>query len=137
MLRRFKYVHLYCNQVNTLEFVNVIVPGVRKYFRNITIDMRRPFLTNIDDVIAENLVSIRISDTKKPFNEQPEIKESEQNIFYEENFSRPMTPNGVGNNSNTGRIECKELILYDGFLMQRLFNTMINEKKNRILIMFI
>ena len=51
---QFKYVHIYCNQVNTLEFVNVIVPGVQKYFTNITIDMRRPFLTNIDDVIAED-----------------------------------------------------------------------------------
>lgn len=92
--------------------------------------MRRPFLTNIDDVIAENLVSIRISDTKKPFNEQPEIKESEQNIFYEKNFSRPMTLNGVGNNSNTSRRVCKELILYDGFVMQRLFNSMINENES-------
>jgi putative metallopeptidase DUF6775 len=127
---QFKYVHIYCNQVNTLEFVNVILPGVRKYFTNITIDMRRPFLTNIDDVIAENLVSIRISDTKKPFNEQPKIKESEQNIFYEKNFSRPMILNRVGNNTNTSRREYKELLLYDGFLMQRLFNTMINENES-------
>jgi hypothetical protein len=92
--------------------------------------MRRPFLTNIDDVIAENLVSIRISDTKKPFNEQPKIKESEQNIFYEKNFSRPMILNRVGNNTNTSRREYKELLLYDGFLMQRLFNTMINENES-------
>lgn len=126
---QFKYVHIYCNQVNTLEFVNVIVPGVQKYFRNIMIDMRRSFLTNLNDVIAENLVSIRISDTKKPFNEQPEIKVSEQNIFYEKNLIH-MTFNGVGNNSNTSRRECKELILYDGFLMQRLFSTMINENES-------
>jgi hypothetical protein len=91
--------------------------------------MRPPFLTNIDDVIAENLVSIRISDTKKPFNEQPKIKESEQNVSYEKNFSGPMILNGVGNNTNTSRREYKELILYDGFLMQRLFNTMINENE--------
>jgi hypothetical protein len=127
---QFKYVHIYCNQVNTLESVNVIVPGVRKYFTNITIDMRRPFLTNIDDVIAENLVAIRISDTKKPFNEQPKINESEQNVFYEKNFSRPMILNGVGNNTNTSGREYRELILYDGFLMQRLFNTMINENES-------
>jgi len=92
--------------------------------------MRRPFLTNIDDVIAENLVSIRISDIKKPFNEQPKIKESKQNVFYEKNFSRSMILNGVGNNTNTSRRECKALILYDGFLMQRLFNTMINENES-------
>lgn len=41
-----------------------------------------------------------------------------------------MTLNGVGNNSNTSRRGCKELILYDGFLMQRLFNTMINENES-------
>jgi hypothetical protein len=75
-------------------------------------------------------VAARIFDTKKPFNEQPEIKESEQNVFYEKNFSRPMTLNGVGNNTNTSRRECKKLILYDGFLMQRLFNTMINENES-------
>jgi hypothetical protein len=124
---QFKYVHIYCNQVNTLEFVNIVVPGVRKYFTNITIDIRRPFLTDIDDVIAENLVSIRISDIKKPFNEQPKIKEWEQNVFYEKNLSRPMIRNGVGNNTNTSS---KESILYDGFLMQRLFNTMINENES-------
>jgi hypothetical protein len=127
---QFKYIHIYCNKVNTLEFVNVIVPEVRKYFTNITIDMRHPFLTHIDDVIAEKLVSIRISDTKKPFSEQPKIKESEQNVFYEKNFSIPIILNGAGNNNITSRREYEELILYDGFLMQRLFNTMINENES-------
>jgi hypothetical protein len=130
---QFKYVHIYCNQANTLDFVNVIVPGVRKYFTKITIDMRRPFLTNIDDVIAENLLSIRISDIKKPFNEQPEIKDrrkSDQNVAYEKNFPRPIILNGVSNSTSTTRRQYKELILYDGFMMQRLFDTMINENES-------
>ena len=116
---KFKYVHIYCNQTNTLELVNVIVPGVRKYFTNVNIDVRCPFLTNIDNVIAEGLVSIRISDIKRPFNEQPETKvqqKSDHNIAYEK--------------TSTTRTQYGELILYDGFMMQRLFNTMINENES-------
>ena len=50
-------------------------------------------MNNIDNVLAERLVSIRISDIKKPFNEQPRIKvqgksESDQNVAYEKNFPR-------------------------------------------------
>jgi hypothetical protein len=69
---KFKNVHIYCNLANTLDF-NVIVPGIQKYFTYIPIDVRHPFLNNIDNVLAESLVSIRISDIKKPFNEQPRI----------------------------------------------------------------
>jgi len=62
---KFKNVHIYCDQANTLDF-NVIVPGLQKYFTNIAIDVRHPFLNNIDNILAESLVSIRISDIKKP-----------------------------------------------------------------------
>jgi len=97
----------------------------------IPIDVRHPFLNNIDDVLAESLVSIRISDIKKPFNEQPRIKiqgKSDQNAAYEKNFPRGGTSNG---NSST-KTHRKELILYDGFMMQRLFETMINENESNI-----
>ncbi|MFY9869233.1 MAG: DUF6775 family putative metallopeptidase, partial [Candidatus Nitrosopolaris sp.] len=70
---KFKNIHIYCNQANALNF-NVIVPGLQKYFTNIPIDVRHPFLNNIDNVLAESLMSIRILDIKKPFNEQPRIK---------------------------------------------------------------
>jgi hypothetical protein len=86
---QFKYVHIYCNQVNTLEFVNVIVPGVRKYFRNITIDMRRPFLTNMDDVIVENLVSIRISDTRSLITNNLKSKNRSRTFFMKRIFRDP------------------------------------------------
>src|SRR5215469_15560262 len=127
---KFKNVHIYCNQANTLNF-NVIVQGIQKYFTTIPIDVRHPFLNNIDDVLAESLVSIRISDIKKPFNEQPRIKiqgKSDQNAAYEKNFPRGGTSNG---NSST-KTHRKELILYDGFMMQRLFETMINENESNI-----
>ena len=62
---KFKDVHIYCDQANTLDF-NVIVPGLQKYFTNITIEVRHPFLNNIDNILAESLVSIRISDIKSP-----------------------------------------------------------------------
>jgi hypothetical protein len=86
---KFKNVQIYRNQANNLDF-NVIVPELQKYFPNIPIDVRHPFLNNIDNVLSESLVSIRISDIKKPFNEQPRIKvrgKSDQNIAYERNFS--------------------------------------------------
>ena len=118
----FKNVHIYCNRANTLDF-NVIVPRLQKYFTNVTIDVRHPFL-NIDNVLAESLLSIRISDIKKPFNEQPRIKvqgKSDQNVTYEKNFQKYLILKGG---------QYKELILYDGFMMQRLFETMINENES-------
>lgn len=127
---KFKYVHVYCNQANTLEFVNIVVPGVRKYFTNITLDIRPPFLSDINDVIADSLVSIRISDTKRPFNEQSEIKvqlKPNPDAAYEKNFPRHLVDN-VRYNITTGR-QYEELKLYDGFMMQRLFDTMINENE--------
>ncbi|MFZ0512026.1 MAG: DUF6775 family putative metallopeptidase [Candidatus Nitrosopolaris sp.] len=130
---KFKYVHIYCNQANTLELVNIIVPGVRKYFTNVTIDMRHHLLTNIDDVIAESLVSIRISNIKKPFKEQPEIgvqpRSKNMDLAYEKNFPRHLSVNGVTHSISTTGRQYNELILYDGFMMQRLFETMINENE--------
>jgi hypothetical protein len=109
------------------------VPGLEKYFTNIPIDVRHPFLNNIDNVLAESLVSIRISDIKKPFNEQPRIKiqeKSDQNASYEKNFLRHLTIKGISNTSSGSKMQYKELILYDGFMMQRLFETMINENES-------
>jgi hypothetical protein len=110
MMLKFKNVHIYSNHANNLDF-NVIVPELQKYFPNIPIDVRHPFLYNIDNVLAERLVSIRISDIKRPFNEQPRVKVRDASI--------------------TGRRH-KEPILYDGFMMQRLFETMINENEANI-----
>jgi putative metallopeptidase DUF6775 len=126
MILKFKNVHIYSNYANNLDF-NVIVPELQKYFPNIPIDVRDPFLYNIDNVFAELLVSIRISDIKRPFNEQPRVKVqgiSDQNIFYEKNLRHLIDIS----NSTSGR-QYKELILYDGFMMQRLFETMINENE--------
>jgi len=126
---KFNNIHIYRNQANNLDF-NVIVPELQKYFPNIPIDVRHPFLYNIDNVLAERLVSIRISDIKRHFSEQPRVKFqgiSDQNIVYERNMKHLID---VSNSSSsiTGR-RCKELILYDGFMMQRLFETMINENE--------
>jgi hypothetical protein len=52
---KFKYVHLYGNQTNTLDLVNIVVPEVQKYFPSIIIDLRRPILSNINEIIAEAL----------------------------------------------------------------------------------
>ena len=129
---KFKNIHIYCNQASTLNF-NVIVPGLQKYFTNIPIDVRHTFLNNIDNVLAESLVSIRISDIKKPFNEQPKIKiqrKSDQDVAYEKNFPRYLAPKGISNSNSSTKGQYKELILYDGFMMQRLFETMINDSES-------
>ena len=111
---KFKNIHIYCNQANNLDF-NVIVSELQKYFPNIPIDVRHPFLYNIDNVLAERLVSIRISDIKRSFNEQLKIKvqgELDQNVAYEKNFSRHLILYSVSNSST--KRQYKELILYMG-----------------------
>jgi hypothetical protein len=86
-------------------------------------------LNNIDNVLAERLVSIRISDIKRPYNEQPRVifqGISDQNILFEKNLSQLID---ISNDSSTTGRWYKEQILYDGFMMQRLFETMINENE--------
>lgn len=124
---KFKYVHIYCNEANTLELDDIVVPRVQKYFPSVPIDMRHPLLTNIDDAIAETLVSLRISNIKKPFNEQPKNIE---NAAYEKKFPRHLIVNGVAHGASTTGRQHKELILYDGFMMQRLLETLINKNES-------
>jgi hypothetical protein len=129
---KFNNVHIYRNHANNLDF-NVIVPELQKYIPKIPIEVRHPFLNNIDNVLAESLTSIRISDIKKPFNEQPRIKvqgKFDKNIVYEKNFPRQFIFSDISNNSSTTERQYKELILYDGFMMQRLLGTMINESES-------
>ncbi len=87
---KFNNVHLYRNQANNLDF-NVIATELQKYFPKISIDVRYPFLDQMDIELAESLVYIRISDIKKQFNEQLRINVQEildKNIAYEMNFPR-------------------------------------------------
>ena len=128
---KFNNVHLYRNQAINLDF-NVIVTELQKYFPKISIDVRNPFLDKIDIELAESLVYNRISDIKKQFNEQLRINVQEildKNIAYEMNFPRQLNFNGISNSITTER-QYKELILYDGFMMQRLLGTMINESES-------
>jgi hypothetical protein len=132
----FKYIHFYSNPANTLDLDNTIVPEIQNYFPNCTIDTRQPLLTNIDDTIAESLVSMRVSEIKKPYNEQPDrghqlrLKNIED-AAYEKNFPRRLNVNDFDPNTNTNTTagQYKELILYDGFMMQRLLGTMIPENE--------
>jgi hypothetical protein len=129
---KFNNVHIYRNHANNLDF-NVIVPELQKYIPKIPIEVRHPFLNNIDNVIAESLTYIRISDIKKPFNEQPRIKvqgKFDKNIVYEKNFPRQLIFSDISNNRGTTERQYKELILYDGFMMQRLLGTTINESES-------
>jgi hypothetical protein len=132
MMVKFNNVHIYRNHAKNLDF-NVIVPEIQKYFPKISIEVRQPFWNNIDNVLAESLTSIRISDIKKPFNEQPGIKvqgKFDKNIVYEKNFPRQLIFSDISNNRGTTERQYKELILYDGFMMQRLLGTTINESES-------
>lgn len=110
------------------------MPEIQKYFPNIVIDLRRPVLSNINEIIAEALVSIRISNVMKPFSRQLEKEACHrsclEDLVYEIRF--PWTPASSNTYPHLGTFEdahYKELILYDGFMMQRLLRTMINENE--------
>ena len=129
---KFKNIHIYRNHANNLDF-NVIVPKLQKYFPKNPIEVRSPFLNNIDNVIAGRLTSIRISDIKKPFEKQPKIKVQgilDNDIVFERNFQSQLMLRDSGNKSKGTERQDKELILYDGFMMQRLLETMVNESQS-------
>ena len=131
---KFKNVHIYRNQTSTLDF-NFIVGELQRYFTGIKIDTRPSLLIHMNNLLAEQLASIRISDVKKPFTEQPRIRvheELDQNAAYEKNFTGYLIFNGTNNNSSSNKKPYNELILYDGFMMQRLFEVMINEHEANI-----
>jgi hypothetical protein len=125
---KFKYVHLYGNQTNTLDLVNIVVPEVQKYFPNILIDLRRPVLSNINEIIAEALVTIRTF--SRQLEKEACYRSCLEDLVYEIRF--PWTPASSNTCPHIGTFEdahYKELILYDGFMMQRLLRTMINENE--------
>src|SRR4051794_999517 len=131
---KFKNIHIYRNHANNLDF-NFIVPKLQKYFPKNPIEVRNPFLNNIDNVLAERLISIRISDIKKPFEKQPKIKVQgilDKDIAFERNFQSQLMLRDSGRNSKDTERSYKELILYDGFMMQRLLETMINESQSNV-----
>ena len=120
---KFKNIHIYRNQADNLNF-NVIVPDLQKYSPNIPINVRHHYLDNVDNAFVESLMSIRIFDIKRPFNEQPRVKvqgKLNQNIAHKNNSRQPIL-------SDTRQ----ELLLYDGFMMQRLFETVLNENEANI-----
>ncbi len=134
---KFKYVHLYSNQTNTLDLVKIILPEVQKYFPNIIIDLRRlrrPVLYNINEIIAEALVSIRISNIMKPFSRQLKkeayYRPRLEDLVYEIKFPWTLVSSNTCPRIDTFKdAYSRELILYDGFMMQRLLRTMINENE--------
>src|SRR6185503_6168507 len=129
---KFKNIHIYRNHANNLDF-NFIVSKLQKYFPKNSIEVRNPFLNDIDNELAERLNSIRISDIKKPFEKQPKIKVQgilDNDIVFERNFQSQLILRDSCNKSKGNERQDKELILYDGFMMQRLLETMVNESQS-------
>jgi hypothetical protein len=89
-------------------------------FSRCRVDIRPPFfdfvgIDRADPSIAHRLASITISEVKQPFERQPPrtVGELEQMVINEQQF-----------------IACPELVtnlLYDGFMMQRVFSAMLPE----------
>jgi hypothetical protein len=125
---KFTNVHIYRNHSNSLDFP-FIVSELQKYFPKIPIDIRNPFLTNMDNRFTDSLLSARIYDIKKPFNEQQQRKimgTFDEGVIYEGNSTKHPIPSRINNNGITSR-QYEELIMYDAFLMQRLLGTIIND----------
>ena len=57
-------------------------------------------------------------------------RQSVQDVAYEKNFPKYLAPKGNSNSNSSTKTQYKELILYDGFMMQRLFETMINDSES-------
>ncbi|HEX5519004.1 MAG TPA: DUF6775 family putative metallopeptidase [Candidatus Nitrosocosmicus sp.] len=110
---KFNNVHIYRNHSNNLDFL-FIMSELHKFFPTISIDIRNPFLNNMDNIFTDSLLSARIYDIKKPYHEQQQRKMMGT-------FDKSVNYDG-----NTAR-QCEELILYDAFLMQRLLGTIIND----------
>jgi hypothetical protein len=127
---KFDNVHIYRNHSNSLDFP-FIVSELQKYFPKIPIDVRNPFLNDMDNKFTDSLLSARIYDIKKPYNEQQQrkmIKIFDESVIYEGNSTKHTIPGRINNNGITAR-QYEELILYDAFLMQRLLGTIINDKE--------
>jgi hypothetical protein len=125
---KFNNVHIYRNHSNNLDF-RFIVSELQKYFPTISIDLRNPFLNNIDNIFTDSLLSARVYDIKKPYHEQQQRKmigTFDESVIYEGNSTKHPIPGHINNDGNTAR-QYEELILYDAFLMQRLLGTIIND----------
>lgn len=125
-------IHIYRNPANTLDF-NLIGSELQSYFPNIPIDIRPPFLNNVEDTLAVILESLRILDIKKPFSEQPRkngLGRSDHTISFEKDFLNSLISNDTTNSSRTSEIPNKEVTLYDGFMFQRLLETLIKEEES-------
>jgi len=135
---KFQGIHLYSDPLTkTLDLCRV-ADEIRAIFSNcntiISIDVRPPFLQYTLDpeylaVIAESIASTRISELKQPINgNQAETRRykrpSPDSIAYEK---------GLITNANKNQgIQQPNSILYDGFMMQRLFGTLIPPNENSI-----
>jgi hypothetical protein len=57
-------------------------------------------------------------------------RQSVQDVAYEKNFPKYLAIKGNSNSNSSTKRQYKELILYDGLMMQRLFETMINDSES-------
>lgn len=126
---KFKYIHLYSDPITKKLDLSYVCDEVSRIFSNCDIDIRPPFLQcNVNsknlDMIAENIASIRISEIRQPYYNQPEIRQRPiaDRIIYEKNLI-------LANQASLQRPQTN-LILYDGFMMQRLLATLIPKNEN-------
>jgi hypothetical protein len=105
--------------------LNIVAKDIGQIFSNCTIDIRIPFLQYATKSIsvnwlAEELASLQILDTSQPFNSQPEIgsRSYRNSVLFEKYL--------ITNPYHISRG------LYDGFMMQRLYETLVPENEKTI-----
>lgn len=121
----FRYIHLYSDFTVRNLNLNIVARDIGEIFSNCTVDIRIPFLQYATKSIsvnwlAEELASLQILDTSQPYNSQPEIgSRSDRNSVLFEKYL-------ITNPYHTSRG------LYDGFMMQRLYETLLPENEKTI-----
>jgi hypothetical protein len=101
-----------------------VAEDIGKMFSNCTIDIRIPFLQYIRNsisvnLLAEELASIHISETKQPYHHQPPTKNKQDmsSVLFEKNL--------ITNPYRT-------TVLYDGFIMQSIYSRLLPENEKTI-----
>ena len=121
----FRHIHLYSDFTFRNLNLNIVAKDIGDIFSNCTIDIRILFLRYATKSIsvnwlAEELVLLQILDTSQPYNSQPEIgRRSYRNGVLFEKYL-------ITNPYHTSRG------LYDGFMMQRLYETLLPENEKTI-----
>jgi hypothetical protein len=124
----FRYIHLYRDPSTTKLDLSEVSEELTTFFPTCEFDLRAPFLQRSCengqplDMIAEMLVSARISEIKSPYYDQAKrrAKPTIEEIVYEKRLilSASLRPG--------------PFVLYDGFILQRLYGASMPSEETSV-----